>query len=137
MADSGSGCMVPLLALSLGMAIVVSPLTTAVMNAAPEGKSGAASGINNAASRLAGVIAVAIVGAVASVVYRSAAPVGAPRFGVLPPVGDALRAGAEAAFLGGYRTGMVMVAAWALVAAIAAWITLPKGAPGKTTADDG
>ena len=137
LADFWIGVMIPLVALSLGMAIVVSPLTTAVMNAAEEGKSGAASGVNNAASRLAGVIAVAVVGALASVIYRNAAPVGAPRFGLLPAAGDALRAGAEAAFLGGYRTGMITVAAWALLAAIAAWMTLPKGAPAQTTSDDG
>lgn len=131
MANFWIGVLVPLLVLSLGMAIVVSPLTTAVMNAAEEGKSGAASGVNNAASRLTGVIAVAVVGALASLVYRATAPDGAPRFGLLPAVDDALRAGAEAAFLNGYRTGMIMVAAWALLAALAGWISLPAGTPAE------
>ena len=57
----------PLLLLALGMALVVAPLTTAVMNAAPDALAGAASGVNNAASRLAGLFAVALVSAVAGV----------------------------------------------------------------------
>ena len=43
------------------MALVVAPLTTAVMNAAPDALAGAASGVNNAASRLAGLFAVALI----------------------------------------------------------------------------
>ena len=65
------------------MAIVVSPLTTAVMNSVPDQKSGAASGVNNAASRLAGVLAIALFGLAASLVFGWSAPAGA-RFGVLP-----------------------------------------------------
>ena len=75
----------PLLPLAAGMALVVAPLTTAVMNAAPDALAGAASGVNNAASRLAGLFAVALTGAIAALVF--AATVGLPeaRFGVFPP----------------------------------------------------
>lgn len=56
--------------LAAGMTLVVAPLTTAVMNAAPDEVSGAASGINNAASRLAGVFAVAIMGIILLLVFE-------------------------------------------------------------------
>ena len=52
------GVLTPVLAMSVGMALVAAPLTTAVMNAAPDTQSGVASGVNNAASRLAGLFAV-------------------------------------------------------------------------------
>jgi EmrB/QacA subfamily drug resistance transporter len=53
------------LLLGLGLACAVAPLTAAVLAAAPSHLAGAASGINNATARSAGLLAIAVVPAVA------------------------------------------------------------------------
>jgi EmrB/QacA subfamily drug resistance transporter len=118
------GIFVPILVMAFGMAAIVSPLTTVIMNCAPDEQSGAASGVNNAASRVAGLVAVAVLGAIAALIFVwHGAPADA-RFGELPRPGDAARALLEPAFVAGYASAMAVAASWCVLAAVAAFFWL-------------
>lgn len=106
------GHVVPLMALcGLGLGLAVAPLTAAAMQGAEDGEQGAASGVNNAVARVAGLIAIAALGQVAERAYGS----GMPGFG-LPGAGPVHLAATGAAFGSVALIGAIMAGLAALLA---------------------
>ena len=140
------GVVAPIVLLALGMAFVVAPLTTVVMNAAPDRRAGAASGVNNAASRVAGLLSVTLIGALANGIFRGAVDGSSVagraidretlRFGELPDPSTPGHALIEHAFSSGWQAGLI---AAAFASAAAAWVAwrrigaLPSPTPDART----
>ncbi len=82
-----------------GMGFTVAPLSTSVMGSVATHFSGVASGVNNAVSRTAGVLAIAIVGALALITFAGELESHTAGLGLSAPVQQALMA--EASKLGG------------------------------------
>ncbi len=74
----------------LGMGIVAAPLTTTVMNSAPRENSGAASGINNAVSRVGAVIALTVIGGIGVTYFQGGLNLRAETLPLTEPQRDAL-----------------------------------------------
>jgi MFS family permease len=79
------------LVLGLGMAITVAPLTTVVMSSVDQQHAGAASGINNAVARVAGVLAIAVLGSVMVKAFDSHLERGLTRMKLPPNIIQELR----------------------------------------------
>jgi EmrB/QacA subfamily drug resistance transporter len=130
------GVMPMMTLLGIGMGFVVSPLSTAVMTALDDEESGIASGVNNAVARVAGLLAVAICGALVAYVFAHALGPAAELpvfFGVvpespLPPEVDAARIGATNA---AFAAVAWFTAALSLLSAAIAWATQEKRLSGR------
>jgi MFS family permease len=137
------------LVLGFGMAITVAPLTTVVMNSVDENRVGTASGINNAVARVAGVLAIAVLGIVmvngfAARLNRSLAHLSLPseilqqirasqnKLGgmqvpdaVDPGIKGAITASIREAFVFAFRVVLLICAALSVSSAAIAWIMIP------------
>jgi EmrB/QacA subfamily drug resistance transporter len=131
--------------LGFGMAVSVAPLTTVVMDAVDEDHVGAASGINNAVARVAGVLAIAVLGVVMVANFSGhldrslkemAIPAGArgalqsnttqlaalkPPPGVEPATADSIESSIVMSFISSFRLMMWICAALCLASSVVAW----------------
>lgn len=144
------------LVLGFGMTVTVAPLTTTVMNAVGPDLAGIASGVNNAVSRAAAVLAIAVFGLVMVWAFDARLGAGLRDIGAspeavafmqaqrsqlagaaLPPGADASAAAAlrhtvHAAFVSGFRWVMGLCAALALLSALSAWLLIGGARTGDT-----
>lgn len=140
--DFWTGAFALTVLMGLGMALVVSPLSTAIMTAVDDEDTGAASGINNAVSRIAGLIAVAAMGSVAAWVYSAmlgSGAAGIPGFGEPAPAGLAgnLDAARVAAGDAAFAAVAWITAALCLLSAVTAWTTISgSGLPWSRRAEN-
>jgi EmrB/QacA subfamily drug resistance transporter len=117
--------------LGLGMSGVVSPLSAAVMTSVEDRDTGLASGVNNAVARVAGLMAVALMGGVAAYVFERALGPAAELqlfFGLLPaePLPTATESARLAASNAAFATIAWCNAGLALLSAAIAWCTLER-----------
>jgi EmrB/QacA subfamily drug resistance transporter len=134
-----------MIVLGLGMSGVVAPLTTTVMDSVREGQAGVASGVNNAVSRVASLLSIAVLGMVAFHVFNLQLARRLDASTLPPPVKHAvleqrnrltqieppkeitaeqqliLRRSIDEAFLSGFRWVMMISAGLALFSAFSAW----------------
>ena len=79
-----------LLVFSIGLSCTVAPLTATVLSDADESNAGIASGVNNAIARIAGLLAIAAIGAVVSAQFSSALDARLDTRALSPPAREAV-----------------------------------------------
>jgi len=134
--------------LGLGMAVSVAPLTTTVMSSVKENRAGIASGINNAVSRTAGLLAIAVLGIVMLHTFNSQldrrlqslqvtpevkrlideqrsklAGAELPK-NIEPALGQSLKQAIDESFVAGFRRLMAVGIVLALLSALSAWLLI-------------
>jgi EmrB/QacA subfamily drug resistance transporter len=132
--------------LGIGMAMIVAPLTTAVMESVPSEEAGVASGVNNAVSRIAGLLAVAVFGLVLSAGFNRSLDRSLAQMQLSPSLRQSAEmqrsrlAGAQIAdlpvqqafdeaFVYGYREVIWVSVGLALLSALSAQMIQSKGSP--------
>ncbi|MEO8003729.1 MAG: MFS transporter [Betaproteobacteria bacterium] len=134
--------------LGVGMAVTIAPLTTTVMNAIGADLAGIASGVNNAVSRAAALLAIAVFGMVMAWTFDTALQTGLESVGATREIisffaaqsdklagapvpanvggadAAALRRVISEAFVAGFRMVMWLSAGLALLSALAAWLMI-------------
>ena len=134
--------------LGFGMTLTVAPLTTTVMQSVAEDAVGTASGINNAVSSMAGLLAIASLGMVMSHTFntelhqrlaaanlpptimeevesqRAKLAAIEPGPTVRPEARAAIRQAVGEAFIPGFRRTMLIAAVLALASAVIAWLMI-------------
>jgi EmrB/QacA subfamily drug resistance transporter len=144
-----------MIVLGLGMSGVVAPLTTTVMDSVSERQAGVASGVNNAVSRVASLLSIAVLGMVAFHVFntqlgnklnaanlpeqvKNAVLEQRNRLTQIePPKGldtdqeQILKHSVDESFLSGFRWVMCISAGLALFSAVSAW-SMIQGKPQKS-----
>lgn len=134
--------------MSLGMSASVAPLTTTVMGAVEERHAGIASGINNAVSRAAGLISIAVLGVVMTGLFarnfnsrlqpldlsaetRAELEAQTSRLATISipdelkiETKQAIKRDIEESFVNGFRFVILICAALALVSALFAWLLI-------------
>jgi EmrB/QacA subfamily drug resistance transporter len=139
--------------MGFGMTVSVAPLTTTVMHAAGDQHAGAASGINNAVARIAGLLAVALLGTIAVDAFRLALDRQVEFLHMSAQVAQSLQSQAQRlaeaqvpaqfddatrqalqqalklSFVFAFRVTALIAAAAAFLGAIIAWLTIGRQKP--------